>query len=183
MGSVFFRADIIGASCSCALLLFVGLIILTDKRVRGHPNNIIAFICMADSWTYFQYITRFLICGYDLNHYANWLFATTVQYPIYYVLMEKCGLSWLHLSWPEMKAAYKEQGYFYNTLALRLEAWYLGTICVIYISQFLFACTIFDLYMVMKDPFANSDKRIKTMIAIAIGLAVILASTGLFLTK
>ena len=106
VGSKFFRADIIGASCSCAFLLFVGLIILTDKRVRGHPNNIIAFICMADSWTYFQYITRFLICGYDLNYYANWLFATTVQYPIYFVLIEKCGLNWLDQPWVDMKENY-----------------------------------------------------------------------------
>ena len=78
IGSVFYRADIIGASCSFAFLFFVGMIILTDKRIRGHPNNIIAFICMADAYTYFQYITRFLVCGYDLNQYANWLFATTV---------------------------------------------------------------------------------------------------------
>ena len=37
--------------------------------------------------------------------------------------------------------------------------------------------------MVMKNPFANSDKRIKTMMGISIALAVALSSTGLFLTR
>ena len=159
------------------------MIILTDKRIRGHPNNIIAFICMADAFTYFMYITRFLVCGFDLNQYMNWLFATTVQYPIYYVLMEKCGLSWLDRSWVDMQYHYDQHGTFYNTLQIRLESWYFATVCVIYMSLFLFACTILDLYLVMKNPFANNEKRIKVMISFSIIAATALACTGLVLTK
>ena len=87
-GDAFFRADLIGSACSCFALFFVGMIILTDKRIRGHPNNIIAFICMSDAFTYFQYITRFVVCGFDLNQYFNYVFALTIQYPIYYIFEE-----------------------------------------------------------------------------------------------
>ena len=173
----------IGSGCSCAFLFFVGMIILTDKRIRGHPNNIIAFICMADAFTYFMYITRFLVCGFDYNDHANWLFATTVQYPIYYVFIEKCGFQWFDRSWVDMEAHYTEYRTFYNTLQIRLEAWYFVTVCVIYISLFLFACTILDLYLVMKNPFANSEKRIKIMMVVSVIAAVALATTGLVLTK
>ena len=91
-----------------------------------------------------------------------------MQYPIYYVLMEKCGLQWLDREWVDMRAHYHEHGTFYNTLQIRLEAWYFATVCVIYMSLFLFACTILDLYLVMKNPFANNEKRVKIMIGVSI---------------
>ena len=82
-----------------------------------------------------------------------------------------------------MEAHYIEYRTFYNTLQIRLEAWYFVTVCVIYISLFLFACTILDLYLVMKNPFANSEKRIKIMMVVSITAAIALATTGLVLTK
>ena len=57
------------------------------------------------------------------------------------------------------------------------------TLAAIYISLFLYACTILDLYLVMKNPFANSEKRIKVMIGVSIALAISLALVGLVLTK
>ena len=50
-------------------------------------------------------------------------------------------------------------------------------------SLFLFACTILDLYLVMKNPFANNEKRVKIMIGVSITAAIALATTGLFLTR
>ena len=82
--------------------------------------------------------------------------------------MEKCGLQWLDREWVDMRAHYHEHGTFYNTLQIRLEAWYFATVCVIYMSLFLFACTILDLYLVMKNPFANNEKRVKIMIGVSI---------------
>ena len=63
---------------SFVLLFSVGMLILTDKRVRGHPNNIIALILMADAYTYFQFLTRYIVCGYELNQELDILFASTV---------------------------------------------------------------------------------------------------------
>ena len=77
-GDAFFRANLIGASFSFCGLFLVGMLILSDKRIRGHPNNIIAFICMSDAFTYFQYMTRYVVCGFDYNTELNKLFATTV---------------------------------------------------------------------------------------------------------
>ena len=115
-GSTFFRADLIGSSCSCFLLFLVGIIILGDKRIRGHPNNIIAFICMSDSFTYFQYISRHLVCGFGFNDWMNWLFATTIQYPIYYVIEEKLRYSIYDREWSVMEEHYHQFGTFFNTL-------------------------------------------------------------------
>ena len=51
-GSFWFRADLVGISISLVSLCFISFAILADKRVRGHPNNIIAYICLCDAYTY-----------------------------------------------------------------------------------------------------------------------------------
>lgn len=48
----FFTLDLIGFSISFIALSVVGLVILCDKRLRTHPNEIIAFICLSDAYNY-----------------------------------------------------------------------------------------------------------------------------------
>ena len=81
-----------------------------------------------------------------------------------------------------MKAYYATNGYFPNTVQIRLASWYLSTICAVYISLFLQSATILDLYLVLKNPFASSEKRVKSFIAISIGMATALSVVGLGLT-
>ena len=52
VGSTWFRLDVFGICLSLFSLSFISYAILTDKRVRGHPNNIIALICLCDAYTY-----------------------------------------------------------------------------------------------------------------------------------
>ena len=77
---------------------------------------------------------------------------------------------------------YNENKYFENTIQVRLASWYLTTVCAVYISLFLQSATILDLYLVLKNPFGSSEKRIQTFIIVSIGLAVVLSSIGLGLT-
>ncbi len=51
-GTTWFRFDIAGIVMSLTGLCFVSFSILSDKRVRTHPNNIIALICLCDAYTY-----------------------------------------------------------------------------------------------------------------------------------
>ena len=91
-GTNWFRADIIGISLSLVSLSFVSYAILSDKRIRGHPNNIIAYICLCDAYTYCQYFNRYLICGYDLNQYLEVLFSWTFMEPYYYITINWLGV-------------------------------------------------------------------------------------------
>ena len=84
--------------------------------------------------------------------------------------------------WDDMMAFYEEKRYFPNTTQIRLASWYLSTICAVYISLFLQSATILDLYLVLKNPFASSEKRVKRFIAISIGMAAALSVVGLGLT-
>jgi len=57
-----------GLSLASAIMLaFVALIIFTDKRLQAHPNMLIAFTCLADAFNFFNFFSRYLICGYELN--------------------------------------------------------------------------------------------------------------------
>ena len=87
------------------------------------------------------------------------------------------------MEWKDMKEHYDLYGTFYNTTQIRLESWYTFTLMAIYISLFLYACTVLDLYLVMKNPFASSEKRIKGMIWGSIILASLLAHGCLYLTR
>ena len=77
-GRTYYRLICSSAFISFLLLFSFGLLILSDKRIRGHPNNIIAFIMMADAYTYFQFLTRYIVCGYEMNTMLDQLFASTV---------------------------------------------------------------------------------------------------------
>ena len=51
-GTTWYRADIIGIVISLVSLCFVSFSMLSDKRVRTHPNYIISLICLCDAYTY-----------------------------------------------------------------------------------------------------------------------------------
>ena len=90
-GTLYFNLDITLSLMSSLSLGFIALIILTDKRIQGHPNKLIAFTCLIDAFNFYNYFSRYLACGYGLNLQYSLLFASTVQDPIFYV---KCN--WLH---------------------------------------------------------------------------------------
>ena len=52
-----------------------------------------------------------------------------------------------------------------------------------YFGLFLSLITVIDLYMVLRNPFANSDKRVKKLILIAMMLALVLGTISLYLTS
>ena len=68
-------------------------------------------------------------------------------------------------------------------MAVRLQCWYLISISVSYMSLFFSLSTILDLYLVLKNPFSSSEKRIKKFITISVITSILLASMGLALTK
>ena len=113
------------------------MLILTDKRVRGHPNNIIALILMADAYTYFQFLTRYIVCGYELNQELDKLFALTVQYPFLMSFYRITGLKVSDKAYEDMLDYYDEHQYFESTIQVRLASWYLTTVFAVYISLFL----------------------------------------------
>lgn len=53
IGLPYFRADICFATVSCFALFFLASLILTDKRLQGHPNKLIAYVFMCDAYTFF----------------------------------------------------------------------------------------------------------------------------------
>lgn len=53
IGDTYFRLDIAGFTISFIALSCVGLVIISDKRIRTHPNELIAYICLCDSYSYF----------------------------------------------------------------------------------------------------------------------------------
>ena len=136
------------------------MLILTDKRVRGHPNNIIALILMADAYTYFQFLTRYIVCGFSLNQELDKLFAFTVQYPFLMIFYRITGLKVGDKAYDDMLDYYDEHQYFESTIQVRLASWYLTTVFAVYISLFLQSSTILDLYLLLKNPFSSSEKRI-----------------------
>jgi hypothetical protein len=41
----------------------------------------VAVICLCDSYLFFQFASRYLICGFGWSPDMNWLYAVTVQRP------------------------------------------------------------------------------------------------------
>ena len=68
-------------------------------------------------------------------------------------------------------------------MATRLQSWYLISITISYMSLFFSLSTVMDLYLVLKNPFSSSEKRIKKFIVASVLLAVTFASIGLVLTN
>ena len=97
VNDTWFRIDIACISLSMLSLSFVSWSILTDKRIRGHPNNIIALICLCDAYQYAQYLNRYFICGYDLSDKLQWVFSKTVMLPYWTISLKWFGTSHTNL--------------------------------------------------------------------------------------
>ena len=76
-----------------------------------------------------------------------------------------------------------EHGYWYGAVSTRLQMWYVLSIAVSYMSLFLSLSTVLDLYLVLKNPFSSSQKRIKKFVVVSIFFSFLFASLGLVLTK
>lgn len=76
-----FSYDVIASAVSSISLLIVACLILFDKRLQMHPNMLVAIICLCDSFLFFQFMSRYLICGYGWSPDLNYFYAVTVQYP------------------------------------------------------------------------------------------------------
>ena len=64
----------------------------------------------------------------------------------------------------------------------RLAAWYFISITISYVSLFLNTAIIYELRLVIEDPFKPSEKRIAGYVTAAIILAVVFSLIGLELT-
>ena len=77
-GTNWFKYDIVAAMISSISLLLVASLILFDFRLQTHPNRMVAIICLCDSYLFFQFASRYLICGLGWSPDMNWLYAVTV---------------------------------------------------------------------------------------------------------
>lgn len=50
---LWFKLDLAGFCLSFCALSIVGMSILCDKRIKTHPNPLIAMICLSDAYNYF----------------------------------------------------------------------------------------------------------------------------------
>ena len=157
-GTGWYRFDIIGICLSLASLSFVSYAILSDKRVRGHPNNIIAYICLCDAYTYCQYLNRYIICGYGLNLGLERLFSWTFLYPYWAIKVKWLGIEHINssgskMTWDYLEDYYDLHGYWYGAVSTRLQMWYFLSITISYCSLFFSLAAILDLYQVLRNPF------------------------------
>ena len=76
-GKPFFRADFTGAALSAGALLIVALLILSDKKLGAHPNKIIAYVFLCDAYLFFEFLTRYVVCGYNWNSIITYIYAIT----------------------------------------------------------------------------------------------------------
>ena len=74
-------------------------------------------------------------------------------------------------------------GQFDSTVQERLAFWYLITVIVSYLAMFLNTAIIYDLKLVIQNPFQSSEKRVPKYILVSLILAIIFSGTGLLLTK
>ena len=57
------------------------------------------------------------------------------------------------------------------------------TIAISYVSQFLMTATIYDMKLVLQNPFQSSQARINSYIVLSVVMAIIFTSLGLYLTQ
>jgi hypothetical protein len=80
-GYLNFDIDMSLSLMSSLALGVVALIILTDSRIQGHPNKLIAYTCLINAYNFYNLFSRYVVCGYDLNALYSGMFANTVQDP------------------------------------------------------------------------------------------------------
>ena len=161
-GLLAFNLDM-GLSLASAIMLgFVALLIFTDKRLQAHPNMLIAYTCLADSFSFFNFFCRYLTCGYHLNEYLDYLFAYTAQLPYMFLFCTpRFTSSCNDVNFIE---EYNNDGYFEKTVKIRVRYWYLISEFVLYLSLLLNLCTVLDLYLMLFNPFKNTAKRPKNLV-------------------
>ena len=188
-GATWFQLSIIFTFISVVSLSFVSLAILSDKRVKTHPNNIIAYICLCDAYTFCQFLNRYIICGYTLNIYFERLFSWTFLVPYYTIVVKWLGTDIDarngsgQITWTYLQNYADENHYWYGAVAIRLQFWYIMSIAISYMSLFLSLSTVLDLYLVLKSPFSSSEKRIKKFVMISMILSLVFAIIGLRMSR
>jgi hypothetical protein len=176
--------DMIGFTLSFLALSLVGFVILSDKRIRTHPNGLIAFICLSDAYNYFQILSRYIYCGYGWNQYLDQFFTNTVLMPFYYVVMKWFGVKSLFgFTYDEMLTdMMMNDGIMYGSTTIRLSSWYFLSIMVSYMSLFFSTSIILDLYYVLMNPFSSTEARIKKFTILTVVFSLICSGMGLWLT-
>lgn len=74
-------------------------------------------------------------------------------------------------------------GQFDSTVQERLAYWYLITVTISYLAMFLNTAIIYDLKLVIQNPFQSSEKRVPKYIVVSLLLALIFSFTGLLFTR
>ncbi len=183
-GTFAFRFDIAAALASSFTLAFVAGLIYSDPKLRKHPNDLIALVFICDSFTFFQYASRFLLCGLSLSEWYNYIFAITAQYPFIWL---HCKLSDdFESCWSGPNGAETYFDFYSNyksTTTTLLGGWYFMTIAISYVSQFLMTATIYDMKLVLQNPFQSSQARINGYIVLSVVMAMLFTGVGLYLTK
>ncbi len=183
VGETYFRLDIAGFTISFIALTCVGLVILTDKKLRTHPNELIAYICLSDAYNYFQILSRYIYCGFQISTYLDVIFSHTFLWPYYYIKMNWFGVERIEgLTWDELNDFFNEQNYMLGSVQIRLSSWYFLSIMVSYMSLFFSTSIILDLFFMLKNPFSSTEARIKKMTFVTMVMSIIFASVGLKLT-
>ena len=181
-GTTYFQIDVIGLTISFLALTVVGFAILSDKRVKAHPNKIIAYICLSDAYNYFQILSRYIVCGFGLSYRLDYFFSQTVLKPYYYVVFKWLGVDTINNKTYDQIMNMDDKGILMGSATVRLGSWYFISIMVSYMSLFFSTTIILDLYYVLKNPFSSTENRIKKMTFLTIIFSIIFSALGLRLT-
>lgn len=66
IGTFSFRYDVAAALASSFMLAFVAILIYSDPKLHKHPNTLIAMIFLCDSYMFFEFASRYILCGFEL---------------------------------------------------------------------------------------------------------------------
>lgn len=80
-GLTYFKIDLALSLLSGIILGAVGLTIMIDTRIQAHPNKLIAYTCIFNSYNFFNFAMRYITCGYQLNTFLDEVFGMTVIEP------------------------------------------------------------------------------------------------------
>ena len=178
-----FKLDVAGLSLSFLALAFVGIAILSDKRMRTHPNELIGFICLSDAYNYYQILSRYIYCGYSLFPYLDKILSYSFLQPWYWLRFNVFGDEEIFgLNQEQIWLALERRERLPGSTRVLLGSWYFLSVFVSYISLFLSTSIIMDLYFVLKNPFSSSEARVKRMTSASVFFAFLLSSSCLMLT-
>ena len=117
------------------------------------------------------------------------IFSNTVMIPYWTISVKWLGIE-RHdnpcgddVTWEWLTTFADENGFWYKSLQIQLQGWYFLSMTFTYFGLFLSLTTVLDLYLVLRNPFANSEKRVKKFIFINFLTALFLGCLSLSLTK